>query len=34
MNFQIVQKLVAKPAHGMLEYFPTNEDINGQLPGL
>jgi hypothetical protein len=29
-----MQKLVAKPAHGVLEYFSTNENINGQLLGL
>jgi hypothetical protein len=33
-SLQILQKLVAKPMHGMLEYFPTNKDTNGQLPGL
>jgi hypothetical protein len=34
MSFQILQKPVAKPTHGMSEYFPMNEDIDGQLPSL
>jgi hypothetical protein len=34
MSLQILQKLVEKPTHGVLEYLPTNEDTNGQLPGL
>jgi hypothetical protein len=33
-NLQILLKFVAKPTHGVWEYFPTNEDTNGQLPGL
>jgi hypothetical protein len=27
-------KPVVKPAHGVLEYLPMNEDTGGQLPGL
>jgi hypothetical protein len=34
MSLQILQKPIAKPAHGMLEYLPMNEDIDGQLLGL
>jgi hypothetical protein len=34
MNFQILQKLVAKPTHGGSEYLLMNEDIDGQLLGL
>jgi hypothetical protein len=29
MSLQILQKPVAKPAHGMLEYLPMNEDTDG-----
>jgi hypothetical protein len=34
MNLQILQKFIAKLTHGVLEYLLTNEDTNGQLPGL
>jgi hypothetical protein len=34
MNLQILQKLVAKPRHGVLQYLPMNKNTNGQLPGL
>jgi hypothetical protein len=34
MSLQILQKPVAKPTHGVSEYFLTNEDTNGQLLGL
>jgi hypothetical protein len=31
-SLQILQRLVAKPVCGVLEYLPTNEDTDGQLP--
>jgi hypothetical protein len=34
ISLQILQKHVAKLAHGVLEYLLVNEDINGQLPSL
>jgi hypothetical protein len=34
MSFQILQKPIAKLAHGVLEYLPMNEDINKQFLGL
>ncbi len=33
-NFQILQKPVVKPMHGVLEYLLTNTDTDGQLSGL
>ncbi len=33
-NFQILQKFVTKPTHGVSEYLPMNEDTDGQLLGL
>jgi len=30
-NLQILQKPVAKPTHGVSEYFPTNEDTSGDF---
>jgi hypothetical protein len=34
MSLQILQKLVAKPVHGVSKYFIMNENANGQLSGL
>jgi len=34
MSLQILQTPIAKPAHGVLEYLATNEDTDGQLPGM
>jgi hypothetical protein len=33
-SLQILQKPVAKPMHGVSEYIPMNEDIDGQFPNL
>jgi hypothetical protein len=33
-SLQILQKPTTKPAHGVSEYFPMNENTDRQLPGL
>ncbi len=33
-SLQILQKLIAKPMHGVSEYFPTTKDTDGQLLSL
>jgi hypothetical protein len=34
MSLQILQKLVAKPTHGVSKYFTMNKNADGQLSGL